>query len=523
MLKRTLLLLSLAISLMGIVSSVSAQPVNAAGEKMNVLFIISDDLRTDLGCYGHPFIKTPNIDALAAQGVRFERAYCQFPLCNPSRASMLNARQPTSTHVLGNRDNFRELHPDFVSLPQLFKQHGYLSLRSGKVFHGGIDDPLAWTEGGDGARGGAGGGRAGRGAEAGNDAPARRGAADQAPPAEDEEGAAGAAPAGGAARRGRAGRGAAGGGRQSDAIYVLEGMGETNGDYRVADRGIEFLTRHKDQPFLLFVGFAKPHSPPEAPQSFFDMYKVEDMPLTADFQPRPTVPEGFPRRSIRPRNADLFIGRDASEQEAREVIRAYYASTSWMDWNVGRVMKQLDDLKLREKTIVVFWGDHGYQLGEKGKWSKAGSVWEQGCHVPLIIVDPRAAGNGKTSPRVVQSIDIYPTLADLCGLPIPEGLDGRSLAPLLKDPQAEWKHHAYTLWSEDGKTLTGVVVRTEKWRYAEFDDGGKMLTDLASDPLEIKNLANDPQYARIVEEHAALAKQYKDRFQPNPQTGARPG
>ena len=194
---------------------------------------------------------------------------------------------------------------------------------------------------------------------------------------------------------------------------------------------------------------------------------------------RPTVPEGFPAGSIRPKNADLFIGREATPEQAREMIRAYLASSAYVDWNVGRVLDALKELGLQDNTIVVFWGDHGFQLGEKGKWSKAGSLWEQGARVPLLICDPRAEGNGNACPRVVESLDLFPTLADLCGLPPAEGLEGRSVAPLLADPQAAWNHPAFTLWSEDGAYVTGVAVRTEHWRYAEFygRGAGAMLTD----------------------------------------------
>jgi arylsulfatase A-like enzyme len=192
------------------------------------------------------------------------------------------------------------------------------------------------------------------------------------------------------------------------------------------------------------------------------------------------------------------------------MIRAYLACVSYADWNIGRVLDELDALGLSDNTIVVFWGDHGYQLGEKGKWSKAGSLWEQGVRVPTIIRDPRAAANGTPSPRVVQSIDFYPTLADLCGLPIPEGLDGLSLAPLLEDPNATWNHPAYTVWNERGRGISGVVVRTERWRYAEFfgPGAGAMLIDPAADPYELHNLVNEPQYAAVVEDLSALIDAY---------------
>jgi iduronate 2-sulfatase len=463
-------------------AAVTASICVADTNKLNVLFLMSDDLRTELSCYGSKLAKTPNIDKLAASGVRFDRAYCQFPLCNPSRVSMLTGRQPMRTGVFGNRTDFREAHPDFVTLPELFKQNGWAALRAGKIFHGGIDDLKSWTEGGDPRR-------------ISGEAGLQRLDEDdvmfvQNRPGQDSAG------------RTRA--------QNSDRWIVLEGNGESHGDYRVADRTIDFLRRFKDQPFFMACGFVKPHSPPTAPQKFYDLYDPEKIPLPPDFAPRPTVPEGFPRAAIRPRNSDLFIGRDASPEEARQMIRAYAASTSWMDWNVGRVLAELDKLGLREKTIVVFWGDHGYQLGEKGKWSKAGSLFEQCARLPLIIAPPAAKGNGKVTKGIVESTDIYRTLAELCELKVPEGVQGRSLVPLLENPDAKWDHPAFTIWSEDGRTLHGVAVRTEKYRYAEFTGGGggAMLFDQAADPDELKNLAADPRLASVRAELSKLIKNY---------------
>ena len=297
----------------------------------------------------------------------------------------------------------------------------------------------------------------------------------------------------------------------SDRIVVLEGNGEGHGDFHTADRTIANLRKYKDQPFFIACGFVKPHSPPTAPQKFFDLYDADKIQLTPDFAAWPTVPPGFPSAAIRKRNADLFIGRGASETEAKEVIRAYLASISWVDWNIGRVLAELDKLGLRENTIIVFVADHGYQLGEKGKWSKAGSLFEMGTRVPLIISAPGVNGNGGSCPRIVESLDIYPTLVELCGLPEQNEIEGESLTPLLNKPAAGWTKPAYSVWSEDGKTLHGVAVRTEQWRYAEFGrDGsnGAMLFDPHADPLEMKNLANDEKHKSIVEELAALTRQY---------------
>ncbi len=245
----------------------------------------------------------------------------------------------------------------------------------------------------------------------------------------------------------------------SDRIVVLDGKGEGHPDYKTADGAIAYLNEYKDKPFFLGCGFVKPHSPPCAPQAFLDMYDLKKINLTPDFAAWPTVPAGFPDAAIRKRNADLFIGRGASVDEAKEVIRAYIASISWCDWNFGRVIAELDRLGLRENTIVVFVCDHGYQLGEKGKWSKAGSLFENGTRVPMMIHAPGMAGNGTACTRMVQSLDIYATLVELCGLPLPPGNEGTSLVPLLRNPVAEWKQPAYSVWSEDGTTLHGVAVR----------------------------------------------------------------
>jgi arylsulfatase A-like enzyme len=510
--KKILCLLAFALA----ASTATPAPDTNNLPRYNVLFIISDDLRAELGCYGG-LAKTPNLDKLAAAGVRFDHAYAQYPLCCPSRSSMLNSRAATHTGVLGNRTWFGDLHPEFVSLPRWFKDHGYITMRSGKIFHDGIDDTDAWNEGGE-ARWLAG---------AGSETNATR----RPPPGQPRRPARIAASGGGATNRNaqivtnqtgptvmvRSEPGASDGEQRadrSDRWLVYEGNGETDHDYRIASQTITQLGKYKDQPFFIACGFSKPHSPPGAPQKFYDLYDLAKIPLPPDFAPRPTVPEGFPKLSIRPRNADLFIGRDATTNAAMEMIRAYLASCSYVDSNVGRVLAELDRLNLRTNTIVVFWGDHGYQLGERGKWSKAGSLFEQGARVPFIVQLPGAKGNGKVSERVVESLDFYPTLAELCGLPQPQGLEGRSIAPLLSNPDAEWNHPAFTVWSENGRTLHGVAVRNEHWRYAEFVDGGTMLFDEENDPRELKNVVDDPKNAALRAELSKLVKAYWADFKP---------
>jgi arylsulfatase A-like enzyme len=430
-------------------------------KKLNVLFLMSDDMRPELGCYGHPLVKSPNIDALAKAGVRFDRAYCQYPLCNPSRTSLLTGRYPTTTGVLDNTVYFRDAHPNWVTLPQHFKANGYATLRTGKIFHGGIDDVQSWTEGGE---------------------PRLRPEEVQKVDPKERQ-------------------------KRSDRIIVLEGNGESHGDYKIADRAVQFLRKYKDQPFFLACGFNKPHSPPTAPKKSFDLYDLAKITLPPTFAATPAAPMGFPKRSVTP-NGDLFIGREASEEEAKKVLQAYFASVSWTDWNVGRVVAELDQLGLRQSTVILFWGDHGYHLGEFGKWAKHGSLFEVGTRVPLIVAAPGAAGNGSAVTSPVQTLDLYPTLCELCGLKPPPGIEGHSLTALLQNPQAQWDHPAYTV-AGNARNLA-VAVRTPKYRYAEWADGrdGAMLIDVNADPTETKNLIDDPKYAAIRGELSALAKKH---------------
>ena len=493
--KKTFCLLAFA----ALAASVHAGPPANSPPRLNVLFIISDDMRGDL-----PLAKLPNLDRLAASGVRFERGFCQYPLCNPSRSSLFTGRAATRTGVFGNRTWFGDAHPDYISLPRWFKEHGYVTARAGKVFHDGIDDTDAWNEGGEARY------LAGAGAETNFvKKMSQRAAHQQKSAAKTNTVAQTAEPDAAAAFMNGEERTA-----HSDQIIVIPGDGHDDHDYRVTTAAMSLLEKYRDRPFFIALGLSKPHSPPAAPQKFYDLYDVEKIPLPADYAPRPTVPEGFPKLSIRPKNADLFIGRDSTPPTAREVIRAYLAASSYVDANVGRMLDELERLHLDTNTIVVFTADHGYQLGEKGKWSKAGSLFEQGARVPFYFRVPGAPGNGTACRRIVESLDIYPTLVDLCGLPRPKDLEGVSLAPLLQNPQAAWNRPAFTVWSENGKTLRGVTVRNEHWRYAEYEDGSAMLLDMVNDPQELKNVADDPKNAAVRAELSRLVKDYWAGFNP---------
>ncbi|MCA5003715.1 sulfatase [Sphingobacterium bovistauri] len=462
---------------------------NKVNKQMNVLFIATDDMRTDLQAYGNEVAKTPNLDKLAKAGVLFERAYCQYPLCGPSRASLLTGKKPTTSGLYGNREWFGASFPDWKSLPKYFKEHGYTTWRTGKIFHGGIDDTDAWDEGGE----------VRQHNNPINTIPPAQVSAVQyyaniwKSPAKLTEG--------------------ADPDIRSDRWEAVSGDEAINlGDTKVGDRALEFIRRSKkeNKPFFLACGFSKPHTPFIAPKEFFDLYNDEDIKLPVNFSSLPVVPIGFPQGATRLRNTDLFINRTASVNEARDYIKAYLACISYVDWNVGRLLDELDKQGLRENTIIVFWSDHGYQLGERGKWSKAGSLWEQGTRVPFIIYDPRADGNGESSSRTVELVDIYPTLVEACSLPMPNDLDGKSLIPLLQNPKAIWDKPAYTVWNEHNKGITGVVIRTEDWRYAEFygNGSGAFLTDAKNDPHELINLVENPQYKDIVSQLSKLAKEY---------------
>ncbi|MGL4423579.1 MAG: sulfatase [Gemmataceae bacterium] len=458
----------IALGLLTLVSLADA----AEPKKLNVLFIMADDLRPELGCYGHPQVKSPNVDALSKAGVRFDRAYCQYPLCCPSRTSLLTGRLPTTTGVLRNTHDFRKMQPDLITLPEHFKANGYVTLRTGKIFHGGFDDAQSWTEGSE------------------KSTQPRGPVREFDPP--------GPAPVPGLVH-------------PPDRIIKLKGDGESHVDYKTADQAIQFLQKHKDKPFFLGCGFLKPHTPLAAPEKYFDLYDVKNIALPETFAAQPTLPKGFPALSLFP-NGDLFVKRDASEAEAKAMIQAYWACTSWMDWNVGRVIAELDKLGLRENTIIVFWGDHGYHLGEMGKWAKTGSLFEIGTRVPLLVVAPGMKANGQVVLPPVQSMDLFPTLCELCGLQQPAGLQGHSLKPLLADVKARWEHPAISIAGQTPENM-GVAVRTEKYRYAEWTGGknGAILFDVVADPTERKNLADDPNFADV---RKRLAEQARSAIQP---------
>jgi uncharacterized sulfatase len=449
-------------------------------ERPNVLLIISDDLAARLGCYGDPLVTSPNIDRLAARGVRFDRAYCQFPLCNPSRASFLTGLRPDTLRVYENATQFRKNVPEAQSLGQTFQRAGYYVARVGKLYHygvpaqigtDGLDDPPSWAE---------------RYNPKGSDVE------EQAPLVKRVE------------LDAQTGQAILTTGnplnKTGATLSWLEADGPDSGqtDGKIADRAIALLEAHKEKPFFLAVGFFRPHTPYVAPKKYFEGYPTDRIVL-------PTVPADY--RATVPKSAFTFRKEEEAmdDEQRRTAIRAYHASTSFMDAQAGRVLDSLERLKLSDNTVVVFMSDHGYQLYEHQLWQKM-TLFENTARVPLIIAAPGGA-KGAVSKRVVELVDLHATLADLCGLKVSPKLDGVSLKTLVENPSAPWDRPAVTQVTRGGgaggaKRIMGYSVRTDRWRYTEWDGGkaGAELYDHDADPGELTNLAKDVRSAAVVTE-----------------------
>jgi len=449
--------------------------IQAEQARRNVLMIAVDDLAGALGCYGNTVVKTPHIDQLAKEGIVFRNAYCQLPLCNPSRASLLTGRRPDQIRVYDLDRHFRDELPDLVTLPQLLKQNGWFSARVGKLYHynvpagigtDGLDDPLSWNQVINPK------GRDTREEELiFNPTPEKKISA-------------------------------------AMCWLAAEGADEEQTDGMITTEAIELLrNRNPEQPFFLGVGYFRPHTPYVAPKKYFDMYPLESIQL-------PYAPEDD-REDIPPvafaHNCPIpNYGLD--ELTCRKSLQAYYACVSFIDAQVGRLLKALDKEGLADSTTVVLWSDHGYHLGEhNGIWQKR-CLFEESAGAPLLIREPRSKANGMVCERIVEFIDIYPTVVDLCGLEIPKGLPGKSLKPLLESPQREWNRPAYTqvLRPGDGQPVMGRSIRTERWRYTEWNRGeeGRELYDHKADPHEFNNLANDEQFAPLMRRLRGLLDQH---------------
>lgn len=445
----------------------------AADQRPNVLFIVSDDLNNSLGCYGDPIVKTPSLDRLAAKGVRFDHAYCQSPLCNPSRVSFLSGLNPDHTGVYLLATPTRTHLPGAEMLPACFRRNGYFTVQNGKIFHTGegFEDPQSWTV---------------ANFEFGKSPLASEVIESGNPPG----------PIG-----------------NSINWAALKTRDEDTPDGIVARRAVQYMVeaRTKGQPFFLGVGFRRPHAPYAAPKKYFDLYPADKTPLPA------AVPDGY-ARSILPAALNHPWGlRPLTDPEQKEVRSAYFACISFVDAQVGVLLDALDRFDLWQNTIVVFVSDHGYHLGEHGGlWHKK-SLFEEACRVPLIVYAPNRKGSGKACAQFVELIDLYPTLIELCGFKSAAQLDGKSFARLLDTPMEGGKDAAFSLIargedsSENLRSVSylGRTLRTERWRYTEWDDGkrGVELYDHEADPRELHNLANSPQHAgTVLDLHRRLAQ-----------------
>ena len=442
--------------------------LSGASNRPNVLMIACDDLSTRIGCWGHPVVKTPNIDRLAARGMRFDRAYCHYPLCNPSRTALLSGMRPDTTKVLGNGTPPRTTIGKVTFLPELFGQNGYFTAKIGKVAHGTFEDAIRWDI----------------------SEPATPG-----PNAKREPG---------GKRRGQKGKAVGEEGGIKLSWTHTDNKDEDEPDGHTARQIVELMeanlagkaTAGGGKPFFLGAGFHKPHLPWVAPKKYFDMYPPEQMHL-------PETPAND-RDDIPPIALTHTAGDETlTDLDRKKCISSYHACTTFLDAQIGVLLDALDRNKLWDNTVVVLWADHGWHLDEHlGLWRKM-TLFEEACHVPLIIAAPGMKRNAVCR-RLAEWTDIYPTLTQLCGLTNPPNLEGISLAPLLKDPVRPWKKAATTVVLHQG-TL-GRSVRTERYRYTEWGGAGVAeLYDHEPDPheftnLAFKNLAGDPKLATVREE-----------------------
>jgi uncharacterized sulfatase len=409
--------LAVAIVLGAAISPVAAQEKTPT--RFNILLIVADDLRNDLGCYGHSYVKSPNLDRLAKKGMRFDRAYVQYPVCNPSRTSFMTGLRPDTTRVLGNNVQFRTMLPDVVTLAQLFRMNGYFTASIGKIFHRGLtiedvrpemDDPKSWDR-------------------------AKYFVAN---------------PIG---LKGE-GRNMTGGKLAWCRWLMAEGDDDDQPDGMIAKEAVRLLKAKGDKPFFVAVGFHRPHDPFHSPKKYYEPYPLEKMIPHKD--PAKRTPD------VKSAVAGGMVFNDFTDREKKEFMRAYYAGVTFMDAQVGRLLAELDRLGLWDNTIVIFVGDHGYHLGERGWWNK-NTLFELSARAPMLVWAPPMKAPGQSSTRLVEFVDIYPTLTQLCRLPAPKNLEGLSFVPLLDDPKKPWKSAAFTQ-VQRGK-IAGRTVRTERFRY----------------------------------------------------------
>lgn len=460
----------------------------AATARMNVLFITVDDLRPELGCYGRARAHTPNLDRLAASGVRFERAYCQQAICAPSRASVLGGVRPDTLGFYDLDTPLRKAHPALVTLPQAFKAAGYETLTLGKIYHHREDDAAGWT---------------------------RRPETRQAMYAGEDALAFVRARTAEARARGLTGRDAMNHAR-GPATECAAVDDAAYSDGAMAAEAIRQMEALKDQPFFLAAGFLKPHLPFCAPKKYWDLFDPAKIEL-----PDETRPEGMPGQALTNfgelRNyADMPKGNaPLSRAQKIRLIHGYLAATAYLDAQVGRLLDALERLKLADRTVVLVWGDHGWKLGEYASWCKHSNM-EIDTRIPLIVRAPGFARGGAAA-GLVEAVDFFPTLAELCGVPAPASCEGKSFVPQLRDPKAPGKPCAISQYPR-GRTM-GYSLRTDRWRYTEWYDTQKgrvvarELYDRSGGDFvnERENLADRPEQAEVVR---SLARQLRPFMRP---------
>ena len=476
-------------------------PIGAAGSprRLNVLFIAVDDLRPQLGCYGHKQVISPNIDRLAADGLLFERAYCQLAVCAPSRTSLLTGMRPDTCKVWTIGPHFRKFVPDVVTLPQHFKNHGYHTQAMGKIYHGAfataymggrLDDPPSWSvptwRGGPQYYFSPRGMRIAREAFKAGDKRWRRKTPNKpADPDDWPKYFVRALP--------------------TEAPEVPDNVPY---DGQLADKAVGTLRKLKGagKPFFLAVGFLKPHLPFVAPKKYWDLYKPEDIqPADNPFAPKGAPPIALTNWGELRYYTGMPKKGPVSDEQARELIHGYYACVSYVDARIGRIMAELRRLGLRDNTVVILWGDHGWKLGEHGMWCKH-TNFELDTRVPMLISAPGFAGGLRTR-ALSEFVDIYPSLCELCGLSLPKHLEGSSFVPLMKHPGQAWKSAAFSQYPR-GKVM-GYSMRTDRYRFTRWQqrDSGKVagveLYDHEKDPAENVNVAGRAENAEVVRELSA--------------------
>ena len=502
-----------------LVSSLSiyglGSPCANAADRPNVLLICVDDLKPILGCYGDQIVKSPNIDQLAARGVRFDRAYCNQAVCSPSRNALLVGLRPQSLGIYDLATNFRKSVPDAVTLPQYFKQHGYRTEAMGKIFHvghGNHEDTASWSVPHFQAK------SIGYALKENTAEETREGAFfANKNPANLPKGA---------------------------AFESADVDDSAYGDGRVAEEAVKRLQaarQRPDEPFFLAVGFLKPHLPFCAPKKYWDLYDRSSFQLARQTEPPEGAPSYAPQFGGELRNyKDMPTKGAIPDETQRTLIHGYHAAISYMDAQLGRVITALDETGLAKNTIIVLWGDHGWHLGDHGMWCKH-TNYEQAARIPLVVVAPEVAPARGSTTALVESVDIYPTLCDLSGLPAPSGvnnsrLDGTSFAAVLKGPgtskdAVSTKESIIHVYPRNG--LLGRAIRTSRYRLVEWKKPGAStdtaefeLYDYEADPFETRNLAKSQpevvsQLQRILKDHPEARPQLSSEAKPassNPPT-----